>query len=101
MLARSHFFSKIINYLPWRNRANELLTSMWVLSGNEPFVLFVLYFSLEIQFFSEPATPASFDFTGLAVVVLLSVGELLLVISVCLARRDGSAHRHHDCLPRI
>src|SRR5438477_13163497 len=98
MFAGCLFFAKVVDYLPGRNGANELLTSVRVLTGHEPFVLLALDFSLEFPLFGQVTTPASLDFTRFAIVVLLSVGEFLLVVVLGLARRERSAHGHH-CWP--
>src|SRR5439155_25292505 len=76
-------------------RANELLASVRVLSGNQPFVLFASDFSFQSPLLGQSAIPLSTHFARFAVVVLLRADELLPVVILRLSSRERLTHRHH------
>src|SRR5207244_2586716 len=100
VFARRDLFAVVVHCFARWNNANELLAGLWVLTGDEPLILFARYFAGQTPLFRQLAYPITVYFTSLAVVVLLLVVVVLLVIGVGLACGKRITHRHHGCSPQ-
>src|SRR5689334_24051846 len=100
MLTGDDLLTELVNRFARLHGLDQLLARVRILTGNQAFILFTRHFTFEFPLVGETATPASFNFTGFAVVVVFGVGELLLVIVQRLPCRNCSAHGHHGPQPQ-
>src|SRR5689334_2142710 len=100
MFTGDDLLAELVNRFTRLYGLDQLFARVRILTGYQPFILFARHFAFEFPLVGETTTPASFNFTGFAVVVVPGVGELLLVIVQRLPCRNRSAHRHHGAQPQ-
>src|SRR5690242_13541114 len=100
MLSGDDLLAELVNRFARLHGLYQLFARVGILTSYQPFVLFARHFTFELPLIGETATPASFNFSDFAVVVVFRVGELLLVIVQRLPCGYCSAHRHHGPPPQ-
>src|SRR5690349_10382712 len=100
MFTGDDLLAKLVNRFARLYGLYQLFARVRILTGNQPFVLFARHFAFEFPLVGETTTPASFNFSGFAVVVIFRIGELLLVVVQRLPCRNRSAHCHHGPHPQ-
>src|SRR6185369_8736888 len=100
MFTGDDLLAELINRFARLHGLYQLLARVRILTGYQPFILFAAHFTFEFPLVGETTSPASFNFSGLAVVVVFRVRELLLVIVQRLPCRNRSAHCHHGPQPQ-